>query len=445
MPATERKYPPRTVVLSAVPLRYLAAATTALLLATLLASSAAHGLVLGEATAQSALGSPLRVVIPISTGPGEVIQPDCFRVVSAAGDGSAAFVTAGVSLERATAAPRLVVTTTNSVNEPAIRFGIQAVCDGLTQRAYVLLLDPPESDVPAAATAKPAPTRESRQERLVPPTAAVRRNPSVAAPAPTQVVHVPSLAERAAPAPLTQVVHVPSMAERAAPAPLIAPEPSVSERATTAGRVGSSPFLQVAATTTTALPPFKPLPARVPVVEESGSGLAYFLAVGFAIVGALALAVLFARRRQAPPAIPEWTRGPSYGDTRSSFTDLSAAPVTLPHTLSHVEVTSNGKSNSRSRSATAGGLPSRSNPAPVDPSTIDTLLDATDSDFVEERAVREAWAAARSDVERELDGNAILQAIEEAERDMQLAPPPSGQSAIERALEDDLLQPPGRR
>ena len=124
---------------------------------------------------------------------------------------------------------------------------------------------------------------------------------------------------------------------------------------------------------------------------------------------------------------------------------LRAAPVTLPHTLSHVGVTTSGKLKSGSRPATAGGLSSRSNHPPVDPSTIDTLLDASDSDFVEERAVREAWAAARSDVERELDGNAILQAIEEAERDMHLVPQASGQSAIERALEDDLLQPPGRR
>jgi hypothetical protein len=44
-----------------------------------------------------------------------------------------------------------------------------------------------------------------------------------------------------------------------------------------------------------------------------------------------------------------------------------------------------------------------------------------------------------------LDGNAILQAIEAAEREMHLAPPAPAQSAIERALEDDLLQPPRPR
>jgi hypothetical protein len=201
------------------------------------------------------------------------------------------------------------------------------------------------------------------------------------------------------------------------------------------------------------LPPATILPARMQPAAGSGGSLGYFLAAGFAIVGAVALAVLFARRRQAPPEIPQWTRGHSFSDTRSSFTDLSAAPATRPHTLSHAGATTSrgaaasgkSKSGATSRFGEARGLPSRPSPAPVDPSTIDTLLDTIDSDVVEERAVREAWAAARSDVERELDGNAILQAIEEAERDLLLAPPAPAQAAIERALEDDLLQPPPRR
>ena len=434
MPASKCNDRFRTAVLIPVQLRFLVAATTALLVAALLVSSAAHGLMLGEATTQSALGSPLRVVIPITAGPGDSLQPGCFRFVSTGGEGSASIVTARVSLERAAAASRLVVTTANSVNEPAIRFSIQAECDGLAQRAYVVLLDPPEMDVPAVATARQASAREPRQERLAPPPAAARRKPGVTAPAPTQVVQVPSLAARAE------------------PAPVIAPEPPPRERVATAGvgAMGSSPFRHVAATP--ALPPATILPVRVPPVAESGGILGYLLAAGFAMVGALALALLFARRRQAPPVIPQWTRGSSFSDTRSSFADLSAAPVTLPHTLSHTGATTSqsaaasgrSKSGAASRFGEASGLPSRPSPAPVDPSTIDTLLDATDSDFVEERAVREAWAAARSDVERELDGNAILQAIEAAERDMHLAPPAPAQAAIERALEDDLLQPPRR-
>jgi hypothetical protein len=43
-----------------------------------------------------------------------------------------------------------------------------------------------------------------------------------------------------------------------------------------------------------------------------------------------------------------------------------------------------------------------------------------------------------------MDGNAILQAIEAAERDMLLAPPAPAQAAIDNSLDDDLLHPPQR-
>ena len=80
MPATQRAYGSTTA--AAVPARFrtFAAVTAALLIATLIAASAAHALVLGEANVQSALGAPLRVVIPITAAPGEVLQAGCFRV-----------------------------------------------------------------------------------------------------------------------------------------------------------------------------------------------------------------------------------------------------------------------------------------------------------------------------------------------------------------------------
>ena len=439
MRATEYSFRSRTTALGRAPYRFLVAAVSALLLATLLVSSAAHGLMLGEASAQSALGSPLRVVIPITAKHGELLQAECFQFLSAGSDASASIVTARVSLERVAAAPRLVVTTTNAINDPAIRFSIQAECGGTTVRAYAVLLDPPESGVPAAVTAKQATAREPRQERLAPQPAAVRHSPGAVAPSQTQVVHVPAVPERELPAPVT-------------------PPPSLRERVASAGALVSSPFRQVVGTQ--ALPsaamPVPPHVQPTPYVQPaapSGASLGSMLATGLAIAGMIVLAVLLARRRQAPPEIPQWTRSPSFSDTRSSFTDLAASPVTLPHTHSHAgavtlpgpATTGRTKTGAPSRFADSGPRSSRTTTAPVDPSTIDTLLDAIDSDFVEERAVREAWAAARSDVEREMDGNAILQAIEEAERDMHLGAPAPAQSAIERALEDDLLQPPRPR
>jgi hypothetical protein len=430
MHATERTYRPKPVVAIHPPLRFLVAAATALLLATLIASSTAHGLALGAATAQSALGSPLRVVIPITAGAGELLQPGCFRLVPAAGDGSAPFVTARVSLER-TPAPRLVVTTANAINEPAIRFSIRAECDGTTRRDYVLLLDPPESGVPAGATVKQA-TREPRQERLAPQPAAVRRSPAAPARAPTQAVQVPQMPEGGSTTSLTVL------------------EAPARDRAATAA--APSPFRKVATTPALPLPVATTLPARVQPqpARESRYNDWYLVGAGVAAAGVIALAALFTRRRVAPE-VPQWTRSrsPSFLDSRS-FTDISAAAVTVPHRRAGATTTREPAANAQPKSATtsrpggAGAPSSRPTPAPIDPTMIDTLLDAVDSDFVEERAVREAWAAARSDVERELDGNAILQAIEEAERDLHLSPPAPAQAAIERALEDDLLQAPRR-
>jgi hypothetical protein len=431
MHATERNNRSRTVYIP-VPVRFFLAAATALLLVTLVVSSTAHGLVLGEATAQSALGSPLRVVIPVTAGPGEALRPGCFQVVPAAGEGSAAIVTARVSVERAAAAPRLVVTTANAVNEPAIRFSIQSECDGLARHGYVLLLDPPQAGLPAAATTKQATARESRQERLAPQPATVRRNPVSSVPTQTQVVHAPGFVDHDSPPATT------------------APAPSVGERGARAGAVAPLALRQVAATSELPVP-IATLPPRVQPAKAGGSG-GWLLGAGIAVLGALALASVLAFRRNRPPEIPQWTRGPSYADTRT-FSEFSTAQATLSHTVSQAGATTssggaegaNRKSATPSRLGNADVTASRLASAPIDPSTIDSLLDTIDSDFVEERAVREAWAAARSDVERELNGNEILQAIEAAERDLHFAPPPPAQAAIERALEDDLLQPPQPR
>ena len=445
MHATERNDRSRTAVLSSAPGRMLVAAATALLIATLIASSTAHALMLGEASAQSALGSPLRVVIPITAGGDELLRPGCFSVGPAPGEGSASLVTASVNLERA-AAPRLVVTTPNAVNEPAIRFSVHAGCEGSTERAYVLLLDPAESAGAQSAMMEGQAVREPRQERLAPRPAATRRTPAGPALAQAQMPRLIEVVDRG-PA-------VTASATASATAPETPAEPAAHELAAPAAAPAPSPFRQVTATQASPLPALSPLPPRVQPVAPTKTAASYsdwyLVAVALAIAGAIAFVALLTGRRRTPSA-PQWTRNPTFLDTQS-FTELSAGAVTLPHTRSRAgapttrqgTASAKPKSTTLSRPVEPNSQSSRPTPTQIDPSAIDTLLDAIDSDFVEERAVREAWAAARSDVERELDGNAILQAIEAAERDLHLAPPAPAQAAIERALEDDLLQPPRR-
>jgi hypothetical protein len=435
MHATERYYGPRPAVSIYAPFRFLVAVAIALLIATVIASSTAHGMALGNAVAQSTLGSPLRAVIPISTAPGELLQVACFRVVPA-GDGSAQTVTGRVSLERTASAFQLVVTTENAVNEPAIRFGIQAGCETMSRRDYVLLLNPQVAGAPVAAAVQPT-VREPGQERPVLPPAAARRN---ADGTPTASESRPARAS----APATS-------------APL--------ERQRLAATGASTPAAFHPIGTGTAARPALPAEARVaqtvaPLALVGGWGDAWtYLAASLAIAGVIALAALLMRQRSAPPAIPEWTRGGSYAGP-STFTNLSPATATLspPYAtlspLSYAEATTVQGTLSEAKPSSVAPWPvavvqgtaprTHTNSIPADISTIDTLLDELDPDIVEERAVREAWAAARSDVEREMDGNAILQAIEAAERDLMLAPPAPTQAAIDSSLDEELLHSPQR-
>jgi hypothetical protein len=248
------------------------------------------------------------------------------------------------------------------------------------------------------------------------------------------------------------VVQASGFAARSSAPAATAPELPVGEHATRIGLVAPLALRPVAATPEL-VRPVAPLPPRVqpaPASGNSGNSGWYLVVAGIAVAGMIALFALLLHRRQSTPEIPQWTRSPSYVDTRS-FTELSVSPGTVPHTQSRAGATTSqrGADSAGRRSAPSsrfggGATASRTNTAAIDPSTIDTLLDSLDSDVIEERAVREAWAAARSDVEKEMDGNAILLAIEAAERDLHLAPPLPAQAAIERALEDDLLQPPQR-
>ena len=404
------------------PFRFLLAAAAALLIASMIASSSAHAMLLGDAVPQSELGAPLRVVIPVRPAHGEALDSACFRLVPNATGAGAPLVTAKVTLERAAATPRLVVTTPNSISEPAVQFTIQAGCDGTTRRNYVLLLDPPIAGT--IASNRPIASREPGQERL-------RTAPSATARGTTSALQRPSPA-RAAPDETAVVV-----------------APGGSDPAVTTESATPAAFHEVAAPAVIA----EPLRAveHAPSTESSGyDKLWWYLAAAMIVIGAFALGTFFVRQRRAMVEVPEWTRGAAHTGPRS-VTDLSAAPVTLSH--SGMTVQPSISSGTKPRSVAPSLLtveisrPASLSRRPHDPdvSTLDTLIsDISEADLVEERAVREAWAAARSDVERESEGNAVLRAIEAAERDLLFAPPPPAQAAMDRSLDDDLLAAPRR-
>ena len=400
------------------PFRLLIAAAAALLIATAIASSSAHALLLGDAVAQSGLGMPLRVVIPVKPAPGESLDSACVRLVPTTAGIGAPIVTGRVSLERAAATPRLIVTTPNAINEPAVQFAIQTGCDGTIRRNYVLLLDP--QAVNTAAATRPSTAREPGQERPKTALSTARRSAESSPPGESRAAPravVPDHPSAATP------VAAPARAESAAASPVALRQVSAPVHAA------------------------KPAPAalRPPEVDEDMDNLWWYLAAPLAAIGAITLGTFFVRRRSAALETPAWTRGPGQDGPRS-LTDLSAVPVTL----SHLDVAPMPLSSSRTRprtiapsQLTAPRTLSRPSPA-TDVSTLDTLINTSDADLIEDRAVRQAWATARSNVEREADGNAILQAIDAAERDLLLTPAPPAQTAMEYSLDDDLLSHPRR-
>jgi hypothetical protein len=126
----------------------------------------------------------------------------------------------------------------------------------------------------------------------------------------------------------------------------------------------------------------------------------------------------------------------------------------VPVTLSPGSQTANS-SERRNASVTLPNLPFRSKARGISPPTLrsvskpasasqdpspDALLDDIEADLVELRAARETHAAARRD-KQDLGGNAILQAIEAAERDLMLDAPAPADAAMDRSLEDDLQVP----
>ena len=428
----------KTLVTYYAPLRFLVLWTAVVLVAAAVASSAAHAVALGNAAAQSTLGQPLRVAIPLETAPGELIAADCFGLLRPTGDGPVGIVTAKVSLERAAAIPRLVVTTREAVNEPAIRLAVQGGCESVARRDYVLLLDPshPETaDEPAAASAGTnAPqVRELGQEMTAAAlSAAARRDsPESSGTGPRRV------AQRPVGEPSPQILST-GIESGARMRMLVAPSSlrsGLMRVAATADKVRVAP----------------PLPRAGASAVDGTTDMWWTIAVAVGGLIAVILGAILVRHGRSTPSAPEW----SHHFTRSgprSVTSLAKEPVTLSRGVSrrdssqprHAMVTlPNLTIRSRAKSISPPVL--RTVPKPASESRAqdpapDALLDDIEADLIELRAVRETRVPARAD-KQDLGGNAILQAIEDAERDLMLDTPAPADAAMDRSLEDDLRLP----
>jgi hypothetical protein len=191
-----------------------------------------------------------------------------------------------------------------------------------------------------------------------------------------------------------------------------------------------------------------PLPRAGVSAVDGTTDTWWTVAVAVGGLIAVILGAILVRHGRGAPTVPEW----SHHFTRSgprSVTNLSKPAVTLSRGASMRDSSGppdamvtlpNLTIRSKARSISPPVLRTVPKPASAsrarDPSP-DALLDDIEADLIELHAVRETRVAARVD-KQDLGGNAILQAIEDAERDLMLDTPAPADAAMDRSLEHDL-------
>lgn len=432
---------------SSVQLRRIAPLALAALASALMFSSTASAVALGNIASQSAWGQPLKVVIPVILVGDETINTACLRLVSdGTHEGAPQLLAGRINFDRAAGDPRLLVTTARPVTEPALRLSVQAGCDSTIRRDYVLLFDPPETQRPAMLASADS-DEFAQYARSIRPAAAARarraQSPVAASPMP-----VPAKAAIAAPVPaptslgrtnpdierthtVLPVAPAPAANAPATAAPATAPATAPRDLVTLVADRGNGGGLiaQASAQSLPRITTFSPRSeAEAPSAEWESSWL--YGAAGFGVI-TLGLTLFSLRRHMA--SAPLWTSSATRGEPLNANT--AAAPaVTFAHFGAMTEpapITSHAKLD----------FP----PAMVVPTTedgnLDTLLNEINADVIDEQAVRDAWKTAASENAVELGSDSILQAIESAERDMQIGAP----SAMDRSLDNDLLREVPRR
>jgi hypothetical protein len=204
-----------------------------------------------------------------------------------------------------------------------------------------------------------------------------------------------------------------------------------------------------------------PTPRAQSIPIDRSKDLWWTIAVAIGGLGIIVLGAILVRQgRPAPKKNPAWSSASmrTRNHTRArSITNLSAAPVTLAHSgvptdalltraapttrawvapASAVTQPNLATTSKTSAATTRAKLP----PASGTPdAALDTLLNEIEADLNVEHAVRRVHAIALNHIERDIGSDAILKAIEAAERDLMLAPLAPVDNALGHALDNELL------
>ena len=121
--------------------------TAAVVSALLFASGSVAALGLGDLVVRSHLGQTLRAEIRLLETPGQGnLGEPCFRLGEATGSEGLPVLTQGrLRLEQAGGRNRLVITSLQAINEPALQVNVHVGCGAELVRNYTLLIDPSDS------------------------------------------------------------------------------------------------------------------------------------------------------------------------------------------------------------------------------------------------------------------------------------------------------------
>ena len=397
-------------------------------------------LALGNIALQSSLGQPLRVVIPVALSDGETLNASCLKLVRDPVDGTPQLMTGRVSVERNAADTRLIVTTPRPVDEPALRLSLQAGCGDTMRRDYVLLIDPQgtESSTMLASAdldefknyaGARRPTAAPRGAQRV---ALTSSNPSpypVSAPAPTtfKPIYPPApiaVAQTQKTALATPMVELTPRE----PVALTTIQPSsgfISE----AAAASLTPMSIARSNTTAASAPTAMLRTRDKAQDETLWTQSWPYGAVLLSISAIAMTAFVKRHRIVAPA---WSA--------STVNDFSKSPMLTSAAAN--TFTDFGATNNEVPTAQRQVTHQRAIEVPIHEANLDALLEMpeVEADGIDEDAIRRAWAMLATESATDIGTDSILKAIEAAERDMRIRPPEPTQTAMDNALDDDLLR-----
>ena len=408
----------------------------------LIQSGLVSALALGNIALQSSLGQPLRVIIPVALSDGETINVSCLKLVRDPSDRTPQLMTGRVSVERNAAHTRLIVTTPRPVNEPALRLSLQAGCSDTMRRDYVLLIDPQGTESSTMlASADLDEFKNYAGARL--PAAAPRggqrvamtsSNPSlypVSAPAPTTFKPIDppapiAVAQTQKIALATPMVELPATPREPVALTTIRPSSGFIGEAAAASL---SPISTAHSNTTAASAPTATLRTRDKAQEETLWTQSWPYGAVLLSISAIAMTAFVKRHSIVAPA---WSA--------SRVNDFSKSPMLTSAAAN--TFTGFGAMSDETPTAQRQVTHQRAIEVPIHEANLDALLEMpeVEADGIDEDAIRKAWATLATESATDIGTDSILEAIEAAERDMRIRPPEPTQTAMDNALDDDLLR-----